>query len=116
MNREERRKYTKKIAKDRRASICPICGNKSLFFSSWVATEPDQGEGGKSGPPGMNHKPAIICEFCNKPVIIDERIYELLPAGYYNPNLGIEKVYVPIPLDIFLLALKSPIEEEENND
>ncbi len=48
MNREERRKYARKVAKDPMAKKCPICGKKSLFIAI----------------PTKNHLCNIICELC----------------------------------------------------
>ena len=37
-NRLQRREYERQIKKDKRASICPKCGYKSLFYSTQVPT------------------------------------------------------------------------------
>ena len=116
MNREQKRAYQKKIKNDRRACDCPLCGNKSLFYSDYEITIPYTGEGGKSGPPGEEVMPCIKCEVCGKAVLKDKAIQNLLP----------HHTYVPMPLPLFELALNEEIKkrideeikkkkEEENN-
>lgn len=48
MNREERRKYAKQVAKDPMAKKCPLCGKKSMFIAI----------------PTKNHLCDIKCELC----------------------------------------------------
>ena len=43
MNREQRRKYEAQIKGKKNASICPLCGYKSLFYSEPVL-KPYEGE------------------------------------------------------------------------
>lgn len=88
MNREQRRKYAKKIKNDKIASICPECGHKARFFT--VA------RGAKDT--------VLKCEVCDKIVREGEELTKLIP-----PDL-----YLPIPLktlDNMLLAEAEKIEE-----
>jgi transcription elongation factor Elf1 len=55
MNREERRKRERQIAKDPMAKKCPICGKKSLFVAV----------------PTKNHLCDIKCELCNGTIAKD---------------------------------------------
>lgn len=48
MNREERRKYAKQVAKDPLAKKCPLCNKKTLFVAV----------------PTKNHLCDIKCELC----------------------------------------------------
>ena len=105
LNREERRKYLKDHKNDRRLSNCPICGYKSLFYTDMAITKPYSGEGGHSGPPiGDEYSPAIMCEVCGKPVVIDKRVEKLMPMH----------AYLPYTLDLFIRAMETePLDEEE---
>ena len=106
MNREQKRVYQRKIKNDRRASQCPLCGNKSLFYCDIVTTKPFNEEGGgHSGPPG--DAIGIKCEVCGGTVLRDPAIANLLNLKYY----------VPMPLPLFELALNEEIKkriDEEN--
>ena len=100
LNREERRRYQQKIKNDKRASECPLCQNKSLFY-----TEPQllPYEGIKEKFTRDDFKVVIKCEVCNQVVLDSPAISKLMQPG----------IYLPLPLDIFMLALKH---EEENPD
>ncbi len=86
MNREERRRYQKKIAKRKEASICPKCGYKSLFVST------ARGE----------NDTIIKCEICGEIVFEGPDVTRIVPPG----------IYLPLPLNIFETALKAPPEEK----
>ena len=107
MNREQKRAYAKKIKNDKRASTCPLCGTKALFYSSFTETSPYNTESaGGTGIP-KNMEACIKCEVCNKVVLKDPAIETLLPPNHY----------VPMPLPLFELALNEEIKkriDEEN--
>lgn len=90
MNREQRRKYAKRIKNDRTASICPECGNKARFFSTKKE----------------NEETALICECCGKIVRQGADITKSVPPG----------IYLPITLDMFDLMLTSVKENEEKKE
>ena len=100
MNREERRKYISKIKNDKRASICPVCGNKSLFYS---APQLKPYEGTKEKFIAEDFETVIKCEVCNNIVLQRPAIAKLIPPG----------IYLPLPLDIFQMALKYEEEHPE---
>ena len=100
MNRELRRKYESKIKNDKRASKCPLCGYKSLFYSEPVL-KPYEGE--KTEFTKDDFDVVIKCEVCDGVVLAKEAVTKLIRPG----------VYLPMPLDIFQMALKY---EEEHPD
>lgn len=103
MNREQRRKYAMKIKNDKRASECPLCHNKSLFF-----TEPQllPYEGEKKEFTKDDFKVVVKCEVCGQVVLDSPAVTKLI-----QPN-----VYLPLPIDIFIMALKHEEEEEKQNE
>ena len=101
MNREQRRAYETKIKNDKRASVCPKCGYKSLFYS---APQLKPYEGVKEKFVAEDFDVVIKCEVCDEVVLANEAVTKLIRPG----------VYLPLPLDIFELALK--YEEEKEND
>ena len=110
MNREERRKYQKKINKDKRASKCPKCGYKSLFYSTSIPTgdyEVKENEDGTSETVPI-YTTAIKCDICGEIIYQGENVEKLCPPG----------IYLPLQLDIFDYALRHPElgEQEENNN
>ena len=93
MNREQRRKYDKKVKNDRIASICPECNSKARFFTS-ARGEKDT---------------VLICERCGQIVREGEELTRLMPPG----------LYLPMPLEALdgaLLAEAERIVEEEKNE
>lgn len=101
MNREQRRKYETQIKGKKNASICPLCGYKSLFYSEPVL-KPYEGE--KSEFTKDDFDVVIKCEVCGGVVLANEAVTKLIRPG----------VYLPMPLDIFQMALK--YEEEHPED
>lgn len=106
MNREEKRLYWRKIKNDKRAGICPLCKNRTLFYT--VGTLKPY-EGTKTEFKKEDFEVAIKCEVCGQIVLEDEELCKLIP-----PN-----AYLPLPLDIFKIALNKNKEtniEESNTD
>lgn len=105
MNREQRRKYASKIKGDKRASTCPLCGYKSLFYSAPVL-KPYEGE--KETFVAEDFDTVIKCDVCGGTVLANAAITKLIKPG----------VYLPLPLDVFQMALKYEEEhpEEETSD
>ena len=100
MNREERRKYYKKIGKDKRLSECPKCGYKSLFYSTSIPTdnyEVKENEDGTSETVPI-YTTAIKCDICGEIIYQGENVEKLCPPG----------IYLPLQLDIFDYALRHP--------
>ncbi len=106
MNREQRRKYASKIKGDKRASECPLCHNISLFY-----TEPQLKpyEGMKEEFTKDDFDTVVKCEVCGQVVLANEAVTRLIQPG----------IYLPLPLDIFTMALKyeeeHPTMEESEN-
>ena len=100
MNREQRRKYEAKIKNDKRASICPKCGYKSLFYSQPVLKPY---EGTKEKFVAEDFDVVIKCEVCGETVLANPAVTKLIRPG----------VYLPMPLDIFQMALKYEDEHPE---
>ena len=100
-NREERRAYERKIKNDKRASICPICGYKSLFYTK-ATLKPYEGTKEKFEKEDFNTQ--VCCELCNSVIYEGDEVSKLVPPG----------IYLPLPLDIFDYALRHPVEEEKN--
>ena len=103
MNREERRQYQRKIKNDKRASECPLCHNKSLFY-----TEPQllPYEGEKTEFTKDDFKVIVKCETCGQIVLDSPAVTKLIQPG----------VYIPLPIDIFIMALNHEEEEEKENE
>ncbi len=87
LNREERRKYLQRNKKNKNLSKCPKCGFKSLFYST------ARGE----------NDTVIKCDICGDIVFEGSDVTRMVPPG----------IYLPLPLDIFEIALKNPPEENK---
>ena len=74
-NREQRRKYLQKIAKNKKATKCPICGYNSLYYTQ------------ARGPEDT----VVRCEINDCLVLEGPEVTKLVP-----PN-----IFLPLPLDIF---------------
>lgn len=105
MNREQRRAYASKIKGDKRASKCPLCGYTSLFYSAPVLKPY---EGVKEKFVAEDFDVVIKCDVCGGTVLANDAITKLIKPG----------VYLPLPLDIFEMALKYENDhpEEENKE
>lgn len=89
MNREQRRRYAKKVKNDVIASICPLCNNRARYFTK-ARGEKDT---------------VVICEVCGQVVRDGEEVTKLLPPGIYVP--------MPLPaLDRALIAEAARVKEE----
>ena len=112
-NRTQRREYERQIKKDKRASICPKCGYKSLFYSTQVPTgefDVTMNDDGTTSTK-MKKTTAIKCEVCDEIIYMGEDVEKLVPPG----------VILPLPLDIFDYTLRHPEvingnEEESTNE
>ena len=111
-NRAERREYERHIKKDKRASICPKCGYKSLFYSAQVPTGEIDVETKEDGTTTTIAQMTIgiKCILCDGIIYMGEDVAKLIPPD----------VILPLPLDIFDYALRHPeiteLEKEENGD
>lgn len=94
-NREERRAYERKIKNDKRASKCPICGYKSLFYTKAQLKPYD---GIKKEFTKDDFDTQICCEVCDSVIYEGEEVSKLVPPG----------IILPLPLDIFDYALRHP--------
>lgn len=101
MNREQRRKYASKIKGDKRASKCPLCGYTSLFYSEPVLKPY---EGMKEEFTKDDFNTVIKCDVCGQVVLANDAVTRLIQPG----------IYLPLPLDIFTMALQ--YEEEHPDD
>lgn len=101
MNRQQKRDYAKKIKGDKRASVCPLCGVKSLFYST---AELLPYEGTKSEFTKDDFKVVVKCEVCGGTVLDSPAVTKLIQPG----------IYLPLPLDIFTLALQHEEADEED--
>lgn len=99
-NRLQRREYERQIKKDKRASICPKCGYKSLFYSTQVPTGEFDVETKEDGTTTTiaRKTTGIKCEVCDQIIYMGEDVAKLIPPG----------VILPLPLDIFDYALRNP--------
>ena len=103
MNREQRRAHNKKIRGDKRASICPLCGNKSLFYAQPVL-KPYEGE--KEEFVAEDFDLVINCEVCQGTVFKSDKLPEYIkPASY-----------VTLPIDTFINAIKYAEEHPDDTD
>lgn len=93
LNREERRIYYKKNKNNKNISICPICGYKSLFYSTPVLKPY---EGVKEKFVAEDFDVVIKCEICDGTVLEGPSITKLIRPG----------IRLPLPLDIFQMALQ----------
>ena len=89
LNRDERRAYWRRNKKNKNLSKCPKCGFSALFYST------ARGE----------NDTVIKCDICQNIVFEGPDVTRLVPPG----------IYLPLPLDIFEIALKNPPKEENNN-
>lgn len=105
MNRAQRRAYEKSIHNDKRASICPKCKGKALFYTIGEL-KPEAKDKEKPEKEDFNTK--IVCERCGATIYEGEDVSRLVPPG----------IYLPMKIDIFEYALKhkEELEEKENND
>lgn len=101
MNREQRRKYATKIKNNKAASRCPLCGNRSLFYS---APQLKPYKGVKETFVAEDFDVVIKCEVCDGVVLSNPNVTKLIKPG----------IYLPFPLDIFEMALKYEEEHPEN--
>jgi ribosomal protein L32 len=83
MNREERRRYHKKIKNRKEASICPYCNNLSLFLAT------SRGE----------NDTVVKCEICGEIIFEGSEVTRIIPPG----------IYLPLPISMF----KTILEEEK---
>ena len=100
MNRTQRREYERKIKKDKRASICPLCNRPALFYTATrikndVPTD-------KKELQAEDFDVILVCENCGQIVHDEPEVGKLMRPG----------MYLPIKLDIFEYALRHPPEEE----
>ena len=108
-NREERRAYERKIKKDKRASKCPNCGYKALFYSISIPdglkeiTEYD-GTVGDIKTTEPKYTTAIKCEMCDSIIFSGPEVEKLVPPG----------IILPLDIEIFGYALRHP--EEFTNE
>lgn len=100
MNREQRRKYQNSIKNNKAKSKCPLCGYESCFISVPVLKPY---EGTKETFVAEDFDVVIKCEICDGTVLEGPAITKLIRPG----------VRLPLPLDIFQMALKY---EEEHPD
>ena len=104
MNRAERRAYEKSIHNDKRASICPKCEGKALFYTIGELKPEAQN---KEKPEKEDFNTKVICERCKATIYEGDEISKLVPPG----------IYLSLPLDIFDYALHHPeITKPENNE
>ncbi len=104
MNRAERRAYEKSIHNDKRASICPKCKGKALFYTIGELKPEAQN---KEKPEKEDFNTKVICERCKATIYEGDEVSKLVPPG----------IYLPLPLDIFDYALQHPeITELKNNE
>ena len=96
MNRAERRKYEKSVRNDKRASKCPKCGLKALFYTKAVLKPGIEKEADQLQKEDFDTQ--ICCEACNAVIYEGEEVSKLVPPG----------VYLPLPLDIVDYALRHP--------
>jgi len=90
LNREERREYLRHNKKNKNLSKCPKCGFKSLFYST------ARGE----------NDTVIKCDICQDIVFEGDNVTRMVPPG----------IYLPLPLDIFEMALNAPQQEFDEDE
>jgi hypothetical protein len=93
MNREQRRKYQNSIKNNKAKSKCPLCGYESCFVSVPVLKPY---EGVKEKFVAEDFDTVIKCEICDGTVLKGPSITKLIRPG----------VRLPLPLDIFQMALQ----------
>lgn len=73
MNRQQRRAYQKRIKNDISASICPICKQRTRFFTTHFTT-------------GVGPEQVVLkCEI-NDDIVYDEhKLQNQIPAGIFVP-------------------------------
>lgn len=103
MNREQRRKYQAKIKGNKAVSKCPLCGYDSLFYS---APQLKPYEGVKETFVAEDFDTVIKCEICDGVVLANPAVTKLIRPG----------VRLPLPLDIFQMALKYEEEHPEGTE
>ena len=103
MNREQRRKYQNSIKNNKAKSKCPLCGYESCFVSVPVLKPY---EGVKEKFVAEDFDVVIKCEICDGTVLEGPSITKLIRPG----------VRLPLPLDVFTMALQYEEKEENNNE
>ncbi len=93
LNREQRRKYQNSIKNNKAKSKCPLCGYESCFVSVPVLKPY---EGVKEKFVAEDFDVVIKCEICDGTVLEGPSITKLIRPG----------VRLPLPLDIFQMALQ----------
>lgn len=88
-NREQRREYLQKIANNKKATPCPVCGYKSLYYSQ------------ARGPEDT----VIRCEINDCLVLDGPEVTQLIPPG----------IFIPLPLDLFTKAINYAKEHPNDN-
>lgn len=99
-NREEKRAYEKKVKNDRRASICPKCNYKSLFYT--IGELKPEAEN-KENPEKEDYNTKVVCECCGATIFEGDDVSKLVPPG----------IYIPMRLDLFEYAFKNREELEK---
>ena len=69
MNRQQRRAYQKRIKNDISASICPICKQRTRFFTTALTPE----------------KIVLKCEINDDIVYDEKKLQKQIPAGIFVP-------------------------------
>lgn len=92
MNREQRRKYQKRIKSNKAACVCPKCNHTSLFVSRKIG----------------DADTAIVCECCGQTIMQDARITKSVPPG----------IYLPFTLNDFekMLAIAEVVEKKKEEE
>ena len=103
MNRAERRAYEKSIHNDKRASICPKCKGKALFYTIGELKPEAQN---KEKPEKEDFNTKVICERCKATIYEGDEISKLLPPG----------IYLPMKLDLFNYVFTHREELNETNN
>lgn len=100
LNREQRRKYQNSIKNNKAKSKCPLCGYESCFVSVPVLKPY---EGTKETFVAEDFDTVIKCEICNGTVLEGPSITKLIRPG----------IRLPLPLDVFQMALQYEEEHPE---
>ena len=100
MNRKERRLYERSIKHDRRASKCPLCGHRSLFYTTGTLK---LGIEEKEKYEKEDFDTKVCCEVCHGVVYEGEEVSKLVSPG----------IYLPLPIDVFGYAVRHPEVTEE---
>lgn len=91
MNREQRRRFQKKVHKNPALSICPECGYQTLFYTT-----------------RLDNHTVVKCEICDKTIREGAEVEKLVPPG----------IILPLTLEAFDKALlweaSHPSEEKKD--